>query len=319
MILKDIDYIYAVYQEKSFSKAAQKLFISQPALSASVKKTERLLGVELFYRTTKPLKATPAGEKYIEYVEKVIELRRDMEKSLSAISKTQQLVLNAGGSTYFCSYILPPFLRELQQHYPGLLANLNEGTTTTLKELLEQDKIEFTLDVEIYDTVKFDRYVWQSEELLLAVPASAPINATLGQYGYTFSEIRQGGHLCADAPQIALSKFVNEEFVLLSPGNDVHQRAKNMFKNAGFNANITMLTEQMTTAYNQTKMGYGCSFVRDSIPKNVASTDSVIFYKIADELSRRNVYISTKKNHILSGVAVDFLTNIMKIKLVQPD
>ena len=66
------EYVYAVYREKSFSRAAQKLFISQPSLSAAVKRTEERIGYPVFDRSTKPLKLTECGEKYIAAVEKMM-------------------------------------------------------------------------------------------------------------------------------------------------------------------------------------------------------------------------------------------------------
>ena len=60
-MLKGMDYVYAVYQEKSFSKAAEKLYISQPALSNTIKKVEKELGLQLFDRSSSPVRATPAG------------------------------------------------------------------------------------------------------------------------------------------------------------------------------------------------------------------------------------------------------------------
>ena len=64
-MLKDIEYIYAVYKERSFSKAARRLFISQPSLSAAVKRVEQELGLPLFNRSTSPVSLTEAGEYYI--------------------------------------------------------------------------------------------------------------------------------------------------------------------------------------------------------------------------------------------------------------
>ena len=65
-MLKEMDYIYAVYEEKSFSRAAKKLFVSQPALSNMVKKAEKEIGAPIFDRSTIPLTVTPAGEYYIQ-------------------------------------------------------------------------------------------------------------------------------------------------------------------------------------------------------------------------------------------------------------
>ena len=61
-MLKDREYVYTVYQEGSFSKAAQRLFISQPALSIAVRRVEEKVGLPLFDRQARPLRLTPAGD-----------------------------------------------------------------------------------------------------------------------------------------------------------------------------------------------------------------------------------------------------------------
>ena len=73
------EYIYAVYQEKSFSKAAKKLYVSQPWLSATVKKAEQELGLPLFDRSTNPISLTKAGRYYIERIEQIMAIETEME------------------------------------------------------------------------------------------------------------------------------------------------------------------------------------------------------------------------------------------------
>ena len=60
-MLRDREYVYAVYQERSFSRAAQRLFISQPALSSKVKKVEERVGAPLFDRSTNPITCSTAS------------------------------------------------------------------------------------------------------------------------------------------------------------------------------------------------------------------------------------------------------------------
>ena len=67
----ELTYLYAVYTEGSFSKAAEKLFITQPALSIAIKKIEDEIGMPLFDRKKKPLKLTDAGEIYIDAIKKM--------------------------------------------------------------------------------------------------------------------------------------------------------------------------------------------------------------------------------------------------------
>ena len=82
------EYIYAIYQEHSFSKAAQKLFVSQPWLSSVVKKVEQEIKTPLFDRSTNPISLTPAGEYYIQQVEKVMAIEEDMREQARGPSCT---------------------------------------------------------------------------------------------------------------------------------------------------------------------------------------------------------------------------------------
>ena len=74
------EYIYAVYQEKSFSKAAKKLYVSQPWLSATIKKAEQELGLALFDRSTNPISPTEAGRYYIEKLEEIAAIEAEMSE-----------------------------------------------------------------------------------------------------------------------------------------------------------------------------------------------------------------------------------------------
>ena len=71
-IFQGMEYIYEVYKEKSFSKAARKLFISQPSLSANVKRIEQKIGYPVFDRSTNPIQLTECGARYIGAVEEII-------------------------------------------------------------------------------------------------------------------------------------------------------------------------------------------------------------------------------------------------------
>ena len=78
-MLKEMSYVYAVYKEKSFSRAAQKLFISQPALSAMVKKAEQEIGVLIFDRSTNPISLTTAGRYYINQAKEILRIQNEMK------------------------------------------------------------------------------------------------------------------------------------------------------------------------------------------------------------------------------------------------
>jgi len=78
-MFRDKDYVYAVWQERSFSKAAARLYISQPSLSAKIKKIEDELGAVIFDRSTTPLRLTEFGQIYINAITEVKQIERRME------------------------------------------------------------------------------------------------------------------------------------------------------------------------------------------------------------------------------------------------
>ena len=76
-VFDGMEYVYAVYREGSFQKAAEKLFVSQPSVSASVRRVEERVGSRLFDRSRKPLALTECGEAYIACTEKIFAMERD--------------------------------------------------------------------------------------------------------------------------------------------------------------------------------------------------------------------------------------------------
>ena len=100
------EYVYAVYQERSFSKAARKLFVSQPWLSSTVKKVEQELNLQLFDRSTNPISLTEAGKYYIENVERIMAIEDEMQQHFQQMSMAGASI-HIGSSMFFCTYVLP--------------------------------------------------------------------------------------------------------------------------------------------------------------------------------------------------------------------
>ena len=104
-MFQGMEYVYEVYKERSFSKAAANLFISQPSLSANVKRIEKKIGYPIFDRSTKPLGLTECGRHYIDAVEHIMQVENGFHDFVNDWSnlKTGQLIL--GGSSLFSSWV----------------------------------------------------------------------------------------------------------------------------------------------------------------------------------------------------------------------
>ena len=142
------EYIYAIYQEKSFSKAAKKLYVSQPWLSATVKKVEQQLQIPLFDRSTNPISLTDAGRYYIEQIERIMAIEEEMQRHFNEMRSVNNVELHIGSSMFFCTYVLPKLLTDFCALYPQVTLTFTEGTTSGLTEKLRVGQLDFLLEAE---------------------------------------------------------------------------------------------------------------------------------------------------------------------------
>ena len=131
-----------VAQNKSFSKAAQELFLSQPAVSQSVRQLEEQLGVQLFVRNSKKVETTAEGQLLYEYASSALGLLESAEQQLGGLQtlKVGQLRLGAGDMT--AVHLLLPSLERFHQLYPKVHLSIYNRTSAGSLELLRAGKID---------------------------------------------------------------------------------------------------------------------------------------------------------------------------------
>lgn len=87
MTSRHIEYVLTIAREGSITAASRKLYVSQPSLSQTIKLIERNLGAEIFNRNTEPISITPAGEKYIEAAQKVLEIEKTLRQEIMQMNR----------------------------------------------------------------------------------------------------------------------------------------------------------------------------------------------------------------------------------------
>lgn len=306
-MFRGMEYVYAVYKEKSFSKAAEKLFISQPSLSANVKREEQCVGYPIFDRSTKPLGLTEPGKKYIETVEKILSMQNEFSEYIDDLGdlKTGKLVL--GGSSLYSSWVLPPLMGQFAKKYPQVQLELIEETTVNLRKMLQNGEIDFLLDnCELEDEI-FERQMYRKEYLVLAVPKHFAINDGLEEFQISVEAIRELSFLSELVPSVDLSLFASEPFILLKPENDTRIRAMELCKQCEFTPKVVFELDQQMTSYNIACSGMGISFISNTLISKVPESTDVVYYKLSGEMSCRNLYFYWKRNSYFSRVMQEFL------------
>jgi len=296
--MRDLDYIYEIYKCKSFSKAAANLFITQPALSATVKKIETQLGITIFDRNSSPILPTEEGKIYIESIEEILNIEKSTKQKLADMSKLQIGSLIISGENFVTSFILPSIITEFSKNYPGIDVNIVESNYPDLKQQLLNESIDLLIS-HAFDDALYDTAHLFDEEMLLAVPKKLDINKGLEDFRLDIDTIKDLKKI-GNAKGVKLSKFKDETFLMLKPGNDTYARAQVLFSEAKIDPNISIYLDQLITAYNMACAGLGIAIVSNALIYKAGNTSNCFYYKIDGKNTKRSMYIGYKKNRYLS-------------------
>lgn len=133
---------YTVAKRLSFTKAAEELSISQPAVTKHIKELENHVSLALFYRRGNKVQLAPAGEVLLRHTEKIHELYRQLEFDLNRLNETYKGVLHVGSSTSITQYILPPLLARFHDIHKEVKVQLVNGNTEQIEQALINNEIE---------------------------------------------------------------------------------------------------------------------------------------------------------------------------------
>ena len=304
-------YAYEIYRKGSISRAAESLYISQPALSAIIKKLEESLGAPIFDRSTKPLRLTPEGEYYIHCTEQIKAIETDMQQYFDDLENMKRGSLRIGASTYFCSNILPDLLNRFRQVYPNIRITLEENNSTPqLKDHLLAKEIDFALTSNTYPGNDFEEIRLSSESVILAIPKDREVNRILQGSAYSFEEMAELSRYDADlsnVKRISLRALAQEEFITIDRISDLYPRILSMFKEYEISPKIIMHLQQMSSCYYMASNGFGCTFLRSATLQTVKDTGELAFYFIDSPRSTRFTRMYYKKGGYMTKAMQAFL------------
>ena len=136
---------YYVATTLSFSEASKHLFISQSAVSQSIKVLEKKLNQTLFIRSTKKVQLTPEGEILLKHVEPAINLIQKGENQLLEANTLNGGQLRIGASDTICRYYLIPYLNRFHKAYPNVHIKVTNQTSIECAHLLENGQVDFII------------------------------------------------------------------------------------------------------------------------------------------------------------------------------
>lgn len=303
------DLIYAIYEERSFSKAAQKLFIAQPSLSLTVKKLEEQLGMPLFDRTTKPIGMTEAGMEYIRAVEQLHSVEESFENYIRKVNQMEAGSLGIGSNQLLSSLILPRYIDRFVQSYPKIRLTLTDANSTTLENELNAGHLDLVIDNHILPAELFEQQRLTSERLLLAVPESCPENEKAAAFQLRYEDILEGKHRDPALKPVPLSIFRSVPFILMNRNNDTRKQTDAIFQQEHFDPQVLFEMDRLATLYTYIEMGTAASIVSDTLIFGLRRRDHsrIRFYPLPGKHAWRDLYLSYRKNKHRSLAMLRFM------------
>ena len=205
----------------SFSRAADALDISQPAVSIQVRELEKTLGIALFHRRPRGLSLTEVGETVYSYAHRIFSLSSEMQEAIQDIQGLRTGHLTLGASTTPGEYILPVAIGRFRQRYPGIQVKLNiSNTSSIVSQILQRE-----LDLGMIGT----RLPAGNEELEMSTYVMDDIVLVTGRD----SPLTKRGRL-------SLEEVMEEGLVVREEGSATRKTAEECFTNLGVQPRISI-------------------------------------------------------------------------------
>lgn len=285
MNLKEQQYVCVLARCQNLTKAAQTLYISQPALSIYINNLENNLGVKLFERIGKRFSLTYAGERYVEAAEKMLSLKEDFDRELQEITEHYKGRIRIGIQTRRSAWFLPPVIAAYEKEFPSMDVEILTGNMHYLQDKLQNFQLDlFLCNAADTDPATMTTYLIYKEQMLAAVPLDHPVNEKAvyvpgKRYRYLDLSYLQGETLVLQRPSQSIRKDVDR---LLKEKNVVPGRIREL--------------ESIETAMQFVAEGLGIGFNREGYTINMKYNKTVNYYAILSKEETIDFVLSHRKN-----------------------
>lgn len=249
----NLEYFLAIAECGSLTKAAERLYVSQPSLSQYLKRLEASLGVTLFDRSTTPMRLTYIGERYYAYVIRMRQMDLDIHRELEDLRSEHAGRVRMGIAFWRGACILPDFFPEFHKAYPGIKLELLEGSSRKMEQALLDDAIDFAV-MNLPSTMSCEQLVTDTifeEPILLAAPSAHP----------AVQNILPNCNYSGKFPVAPISFVTELPLISTQQGQNLTLIVDNFLWKNNLHTDVILETGNLSTAINLAARGMGAVFV----------------------------------------------------------
>ena len=275
---------------KSFSKAADDLFLTQPTVSGHILSLEQSLSLRLFDRASREVRLTKSGEVFREYASKLLSLRKNMLNALSEFSRGIRGELSLGSSTIPGEYLLPKLIGDFKKNHSSFVISLKIGDTKEVIQYVLQDQVELgVIGAKLnHPSLHYEKY--EEDQIIVVAPS---------------------GHPLTRKKKVALDELLKEPWIIREEGSGTRIAVERALRRKGrtlkqFNVVIEMGSTSSVKEGVKARLGLAFISGRATEGEIRQGSFSRIDVEGLEPISRQ-IYIVSHRRRTLSPMATEFL------------
>jgi len=281
---------YFTAKTGSLSKAAAELFITQPAVTQTIKQLEAQLGGQLFFRTSKGVTLTAEGEALYQYIEQAYNFIRNGERKIAGMHQLTDGEIRIGAGDTLCKHVLLPHLADFHNAYPSIKIHVTNRTTAETLQLLKQGQLDLGIvNMPVTDKSVVIREMMQIEDCLIAGDAFRH----LGRHRLAWEELMTYPIMLLErgsATRSYLDRFAEQQGMVLKPEIEL--------------GSVDLLVEFA-------RRGFGLAFVVKTFIEDELASGQIHQIHLKKPIPKRGIGLATLKDVPLTAAAVTFMQRIM--------
>jgi DNA-binding transcriptional LysR family regulator len=282
---------------KSFSKAADDLFLTQPTVSGHILSLEQSLSLRLFDRTSREVRLTKAGEVFLKYASKILSFRKDLLNALSEFSQGIKGELSLGASTIPGEYLLPKLMGDFKREHPHFIISLKIADTKEIVQYVLQDNVEFgIIGAKLnHPSLHYEKY--EEDEIIVVAPSDHPLTRK---------------------KKVNLEELLKEPWIIREEGSGTQMAIEKALRKKGKSLkqfNVVMEMGSTSSVKEGVKAKLGLTFISRRATEEELNQGFLSRIDVEGiGLISRQIYIVSRRGRTLSPIGMQFLRFLKRKK-----
>lgn len=297
MNLNQLRVFYEAARTGSFTSAAKKLCITQPAVTAQIKTFEDQCNLKLFKKKGRSLYLSEEGNALYEYAKRIFEYEKEVEDAIEDMRKLKRGTLRLGTSKAYARYFMPFLISSFHEAFPHIKVHLDEGSSMDILRSLVELKNEVAVIAKVEEDPNVTFLPFKRDELILIL---AP------------------AHSLSKKKSVSVEELVHEPMIMKEMGSGTRKQINDLFSRKGLTPNVLMETSNTEFIKQLVQRGEGISFlVEESVAVEIREK-RLATVPVAGEKPFLDVSIAYLRDQHLSHPARAFVEMLKKMTTKGP-